>query len=149
MQAIGCSAVISASRFAPGTSASPVLKGILSFAPRPDIPQPDLIQELGLTAQTFNQKFHKNPVKRAKRRGYLRNVAVALGNAHLAASITALAAAISDPEPLVRMHAAWALGQFEDQSANFPLTQALQNESDPDVLREIHNALQKRGITPA
>src|SRR5262245_1818633 len=39
-----------------------------------------LTDELALTPQEFNGRFKRTPVKRAKRRGYLRNVAVALGN---------------------------------------------------------------------
>ncbi len=41
---------------------------------------PRLVEELALTQDDFNLKFKGSPVRRAKRRGYLRNVAVALGN---------------------------------------------------------------------
>jgi epoxyqueuosine reductase len=44
------------------------------------MPTPDLITELDLSSETFKRKFKGSPVKRAKRRGYLRNVAVAAGN---------------------------------------------------------------------
>jgi epoxyqueuosine reductase len=43
---------------------------------RSQIANPDLIAELSLTPEQFNRKFKGSPVKRAKRRGYLRNVAV-------------------------------------------------------------------------
>ena len=72
-------------------------------------PHPNLIKELSLTPQEFNKKFKKNPIKRAKRRGYLRNVAVALGNAGNPNAIPALEKAQDDIEPLVRVHAKWAL----------------------------------------
>ena len=42
---------------------------------------PDLAELAGLDAETFRERFRNSPVKRAKRRGLLRNVAVALGNA--------------------------------------------------------------------
>ncbi len=74
---------------------------------------PDLITELSLTPQEFNKKFKNNPVKRAKRRGYLRNVAVALGNAGDSAAIPALEKALDDIEPLVRDHARWALDRIK------------------------------------
>ena len=78
-----------------------------AFMPRPGLPAPDLIQEMGLTQEQFNNKFKGSPVKRAKRRGYLRNVAVALGNCAGPESVPILARALlSDPEPLVRGHAA-------------------------------------------
>src|SRR5438034_8152820 len=49
---------------------------------------------------------------RAKRRGLLRNAAVALGNSENPDAVPPLAAALADPEPLVRAHAAWALGRL-------------------------------------
>ncbi len=89
------------------------LDGFPAFAPRPGIPAPDLIQELALTAQQFNQKFRQNPVRRAKRRGYLRNAAVSLGSRPDPRSIPALQAALSDEDALVRQHAAWALAEIK------------------------------------
>ena len=76
---------------------------------------PNLITELSLTPQEFNKKFKNNPVKRAKRRGYLRNVAVALGNAGDPAAIPALEAALDDIEPLVQEHAEWALNRIKSK----------------------------------
>lgn len=86
------------------------------FAPRPEIPLPILTEELALTPEAFNQKFKQSPVKRAKRRGYLRNVTVALGNRGDRQALSALRAALADPEPLVREHAAWAIQQIENRT---------------------------------
>jgi epoxyqueuosine reductase len=80
-----------------------------SFTPRDALPTPNLVQELSLSAEDFNRKFKGSPVKRAKRRGYQRNVAVALGNTENPTSIPALEDALNDPEPVVQRHAAWAL----------------------------------------
>jgi epoxyqueuosine reductase len=68
-----------------------------------------LIEELALTPQTFNQRFKGTPIKRAKRRGYLRNVAVALGNSGDMHHLPVLQDALNDEEPMVREHAAWAI----------------------------------------
>jgi epoxyqueuosine reductase len=84
-------------------------QGDASFAPRPNVPHPNLISELDLTSEAFNRKFKGSPVKRAKRRGYLRNVAVALGNSKDKRIIPALENAQNDEEELVREHATWAL----------------------------------------
>ena len=73
----------------------------------------NLIDELVLTPQEFNKKFKNNPVKRAKRRGYLRNIAVALGNAGNPEAIPVLENALNDIEPLVRDHAKWALEKIK------------------------------------
>ncbi len=113
------------------------LEGDPAFAPRPDVPRPLLTEELHLTPQTFNRKFKGSPIKRAKRRGYLRNVAVALGNLGDAAAVPALAKALGDAEPLVRAHAAWALGRIRSPEACRALEAALAKETDPEVRAEI------------
>jgi epoxyqueuosine reductase len=83
-----------------------------AFAARAGIPLPVLQRELELTPQEFSQRFRSSPVKRAGRRGYLRNVAVALGNSNSGDARPALERALDDPDPLVREHAAWALKQI-------------------------------------
>jgi epoxyqueuosine reductase len=120
------------------------------FAPRPGLPRPLLAAALRLSPQEFNRNFKGSPVKRARRRGYLRNVAVALGNryagrpdlAESAAIISALREALlQDPELLVRGHAAWALGRIGGQAARQALQAAFQSESEASVLAEIQAAL--------
>jgi epoxyqueuosine reductase len=112
------------------------------FAPRPGVARPDLVTELALSKEDFSRKFRGSPVKRAKRRGYLRNVAVALGNSKDSAAVPTLACALQeDPEPLVRAHAAWALGQIGGQAATAALQQAACAEGDRAVLEEIQTAL--------
>jgi epoxyqueuosine reductase len=84
-----------------------------NLAAYPGRPGADLSTDLLLTAHEFNQKFKDSPVQRARRRGYLRNVAVALGNSGNSAGIPALEKARQDDEPLVRQHASWALEQID------------------------------------
>src|SRR6266852_973104 len=73
---------------------------------------PHLPDLLALDEHAFSARFSKSAVKRAKRRGLLRNVAVALGNTQNPEAAVSLALALeSEAEPLVRSHAAWALGQ--------------------------------------
>ena len=106
------------------------------------MPAPNLVEELALTQEDFSSKFHSSPVKRAKRRGYLRNVAVALGNTGDPAAVPALASALqNDPEALVRAHAAWALGQISGQAALEALEQAAKTEPDQDAHIEIRTTL--------
>ncbi|KAA3642963.1 MAG: tRNA epoxyqueuosine(34) reductase QueG [Chloroflexi bacterium] len=124
-------------RFAPAT-------GDEHFTPRSGLPVIDLQSELQLTPQEFNRKFKGSPVKRTKRRGYLRNVTVALGNSSDPSVIPPLTEALeNDPEPLVRGNAAWALGQFDDPSAQQSLTSALKTEQDPSVQEEIRAVLNR------
>ena len=117
-------------------------RGDPAFAARPQVPKPLLTKELSLSAEDFNRKFINNPVRRAKRRGYLRNVCVALGNAGDPQALPALVEALeSDPEGLVRAHTAWALGQIGGQMARAALENATRSETDPAVLGEINVAL--------
>jgi epoxyqueuosine reductase len=83
-----------------------------SLAPYPNLPNPNLLDDLMLTPQGFNQKFKGSPVQRARRAGYLRNTATALGNSGSQASIPALEGALQDEAPLVRQHVEWALKQI-------------------------------------
>jgi epoxyqueuosine reductase len=80
-------------------------------------------------------------VKRAKRRGLLRNVAVALGNWGSPEAVPALTSALSDAEPLVRAHAAWALGRIATEDALEALASRLSSESDEAVKSELIAAL--------
>ena len=107
-------------------------------------PAPDLLEQLNLTVETFNQKYRHSPIKRTKRRGYLRNVAVALGNLQEPRAIPRLVQILHDEsEPLVRAHAAWALGQIGGVVARQNLERALGEELDLSVNEEIHNSLFK------
>lgn len=108
------------------------------------LPASDLARELSLSPEEFNRKYKGRSMKRAKRRGYLRNIAVVLGNLGDAGALPALAHSLSrDPEPLVRAHAAWALGNLRQEAAFNILMDALAHETDPGVRREIENALEK------
>ena len=68
-----------------------------------------LSEALTLSPQAFNQRFKNSPVQRAKRRGYLRNVAVALGNTGDMHVLPVLQNALNDEDGLVREHAKWAI----------------------------------------
>lgn len=114
-----------------------------ALAPRPEIARPILRSELSLSPEAFNRKFRRSPISRAKRRGYLRNIATALGNARDPAAVPDLARVLeTEPEPLIRGHSAWALGQFETSPARQALSKALKRETDPYVLAEVRSALE-------
>jgi len=80
------------------------------FAERPDQQAPALIPLLTLDDAAFRTRFAGTALLRAGRDRFVRNVAVALGNAGDPAARPALERAASeDPDPDVREHAAWAL----------------------------------------
>jgi len=108
-------------------------------------PRNDLVEELfpslpvlmSLDESGFRARFTRSAVRRAKRRGLLRNVAVALGNSGNPQAIPLLRIALHDPEPLVRGHAAWALGRFAEPEARAALHQHLAREEDTRVRAEV------------
>jgi epoxyqueuosine reductase len=67
---------------------------------------------LALDQAGFRGLFRRSPIKRIKRRGFLRNVCVALGNVGDESDLPALERAAIDPEPLIAEHAAWAIRQI-------------------------------------
>jgi len=104
--------------------------------------------ELGAALKTntaeFNHKFKHSPVRRTKRRGYLRNLAVAAGNSGDRSLVASLAEVLkSETEPLARGHAAWALGRLGGEAARAALVLATEGEQDPWVREEIRTALKK------
>lgn len=114
---------------------------IEEFRSRPETTEVDLKEEMGLSEDEFREKFRGSAVKRTKRRGYLRNVAVALGNQADKKALPVLEQALRDHEPLVREHAAWAVGQVGGNRAQAVLQDALDQEKDAQVKVEIRSAL--------
>ena len=73
---------------------------------------PDLAELSRLDEEGFRERFRGSAVKRAKRRGLLRNVAIALGNSGDPAHRSVLTRLAQDPDPLVQEHARWALNRL-------------------------------------
>jgi epoxyqueuosine reductase len=94
-----------------------------------------------MTDEDFRKRFRRTPLWRSKRRGILRNAAIAIGNQRDTASLAALLRGLDDREPLVRAACAWALGQFEATAAQQALRNRLAVEADPAVTSEIRTAL--------
>jgi epoxyqueuosine reductase len=82
---------------------------------RPELAAPDLAELLALDETEFKRRFAHTPMLRAKRRGFLRNVCVALGNVGDSTSLPPLRRAASDAEPLIAEHAHWAIQQIESR----------------------------------
>ncbi len=114
------------------------------FSARLGIPPVSLADELALTSKQFNHKFKGNPIKRTKRRGYLRNVVIAIANLDDSLSIPTLIETLKDPEPLIRSHVAWSLGKLGKVDALNALKLAYQQEKEPAVISEIEAALQNK-----
>jgi len=112
-----------------------------AFQPRDGNLTPKLLSLIGMTQQEFSRRFKGSPIKRTKRRGFLRNVLVAIGNWGEPRAVPALKAALADDEPLVRSHAAWALGKIGGDTAKQILQTRLTIETEQEVITEIQNGL--------
>jgi epoxyqueuosine reductase len=110
-------------------------------------PAPLLTDLLALDEAAFRQRYRKTAVLRAKRRGLVRNACVAAGKAGDPALTPALIRLLTDGEPLVRGHAAWALGRIGGRDGMAALRRALEMEGDAYVASEIAGGLSSQADT--
>jgi epoxyqueuosine reductase len=80
-------------------------------------------------------------IRKENRKLWQRNAAVALGNQGDPEAIPALVSVLEDPEPLVRIHAAWALGKIGGKQAKAALEKRRRLEEDEGVRKEIESSL--------
>jgi len=78
-----------------------------AFAPRHFAPP--LAEMAALTESEFRAMFHRTPITRARYSGFLRNVAIAMGNRGLPQFRAPLEKLAASDDPLVAEHARWAL----------------------------------------
>jgi epoxyqueuosine reductase len=111
--------------------------------PHPGTRSPSLIAllETALDPSAWDAFTRGSALRRAGRAGLARNVCVGLGNWGSPAAIPVLTSALSDPEPVVRGHAAWALGRIGSTDALDALADALRGEQERSVREEIEAAL--------
>jgi epoxyqueuosine reductase len=98
---------------------------LMREAYHPGLVRPSLLELLGMDDGAFRGAFRGTPFERAKRRGLLRNVAVALGNTGDHRALGALERAAVDSEPLIAEHARWAIDRI----------QARESGSKPEVVQ--------------
>jgi epoxyqueuosine reductase len=125
-------------------AAEPDARALEAFGPRIDA-RPQLEELLTLDEESFRVRFRNSAVWRTRRSGLLRNVSIALGNIADRSSVPALATALDDAEPLVRGHAAWALGRLGGAAARAHLERAFSRETDAWVRDECALAMEACG----
>ncbi len=114
-----------------------------AFKPKP-WSAPELIELLQLSENEFRERFKHSPLKRAKREGLARNACVALGNLRETQAVPLLANLLhNDPSPIVREHAAWALGRISTKEAIDELLKAAEKETNETVKGEIEVSLKE------
>jgi epoxyqueuosine reductase len=92
------------------------------FAPRHGLDAPRLLELFSWSESEFLERTRGSAIRRIGYDGWLRNIAVALGNGPgNAAVMQALAARREHPSELVREHVSWALAQHTRDRAVRPL----------------------------
>jgi epoxyqueuosine reductase len=86
------------------------------FAHRPELESLDPVELLGLSEEEFRRRFRGTALMRTKRRGLVRNAAIVLGNRGDPGTIPALERARTDPEPVVREAAQWAIERIRERN---------------------------------
>lgn len=134
-----CQQVCPWNRRAPGSDEE-------ALQPQDELTAVPLANLFSLSDDDFRALYRQTPLWRSKRRGILRNAALALGNQADQRAVPVLRQGLADPEPLVRGASAWALGQIGGRLAERSLRERLMDESDADVSGELRLAL--REIAP-
>jgi epoxyqueuosine reductase len=107
----------------------------------PSTTLPSLISLMRMTQEEWDEWTQGSAIRRAGYAGLKRNVAVALGNWGSAEAVPVLAGALRELEPIVRSHAAWALGQIGTAEALDAVRDALTLECDEGARAEMMAAL--------
>jgi epoxyqueuosine reductase len=82
------------------------------FAPRHSLDGPKLVDLFAWSEQEFLSRTEGMAIRRTGYEGWLRNLAVGLGNAPVSGEVlSSLATRTNDPSPIVREHVGWALAQ--------------------------------------
>ena len=111
---------------------------------------PSLVKLLQLRSGEFKRMYRVTAMGWRGAAILRRNAAVALGNALDRSAVPALVRALDeDRKPMVRGHAAWALGRIGSPQALDALTRRLALEQDGAVLDELRAALETNGVTRA
>ena len=86
----------------------------VDFVPRHALDSSKLVELFAWTEQQFLERTEGSAIRRIGYECWIRNIAVALGNAPTSEEVMrALAARRDDPSALVREHVAWALAQHQ------------------------------------
>lgn len=111
------------------------------FAPREGQRATLLAEWLTMDIDEWRRRFRRSAVKRTGFVGFLRNCLVAAGNARDPNLVPVLVAHLGSEEPILRGHAAWALGRHGGEAALTALRKREDEEQDPEVLEELRAAL--------
>jgi epoxyqueuosine reductase len=121
-----------------GVKPSPLPETAFSLFPA----EPLLIPLLSMSQREFDLTVSLTSAGWRGKTTLQRNAVIALGNSKSEAAVKPLARLLeNDPRPVIRIHAAWALGRIGSQKARFSLEKSFKYDQDPDVKKEAKQAL--------
>jgi epoxyqueuosine reductase len=101
-----------------------------------------LSEQLSFSEEVFEMHYAGTSVIRPGWMGFTRNLAIVAGNLKDPESLPQVIKLLkTHTSPLIRLHAAWSLGQYQNTTSYAALTKALRSEQDPSVVDAIHLAL--------
>ncbi|MBI9047198.1 MAG: tRNA epoxyqueuosine(34) reductase QueG [Anaerolineaceae bacterium] len=102
----------------------------------------NLFDEILISNQVFKDKYKATPILRTKRKGYLRNIAIALGNCQDEGAVPILIKALErEEDPIIQAHIVWALGQLLNDEVKEFLFDYSKKEQNEIVLAEINKII--------
>ncbi|WP_374654445.1 tRNA epoxyqueuosine(34) reductase QueG [Dongia sp.] len=124
-----CLSVCPWNKFARATSHAPLMA-------RADLTAPRLADLARLDDAAFRALFSGSPVKRIGRNRFVRNILIAIGNSGQRELLPAVEVLMSDPSPVVRGMAVWALSRLDPAAWHALRATGVSHEEDPDVRAE-------------
>jgi epoxyqueuosine reductase len=140
----GCDVCLEVCPFANtrGRAANPLATQREELRPHAVVEAATLVGILHLSEAEFATQWTGTPLRRATHVGLRRNAAVVLGNRGDVSALPALTTALADDSPIVREHAAWAIGRIDPHSDC--LERALTIETETEVRAALEAALARR-----
>lgn len=103
---------------------------------------PPLVDLLALDEDGFRNRYYGSPIWRIRRARLVRNACVAAGNSGDRRFVPALRDRLTDTDPLVRGHAAWALWRLLGTESHSLLAALLGYEPDADTAAEVRGLVE-------
>jgi epoxyqueuosine reductase len=112
------------------------------FQPDPEVAKPLLLPLLDMSNKEFKEKFGLSSSSWRGKKPIQRNAILALAHFKDKTAIPQLSRLLeSDPRPVIRGTAAWALGKIGGDEARVALDKAKEREDAPEVLAEVEKGL--------
>ncbi|WP_041707219.1 tRNA epoxyqueuosine(34) reductase QueG [Alicyclobacillus acidocaldarius] len=112
-----------------------------AFTPDAEAAYPDLVRLLGMSNRQFLRAYGRSAMAWRGVRTLQRNALVALGNLRRPEAVPIVARFLASDRVELRASAAWALGEIGGQDALRELRAAFASEQDPDVRKEMEDAI--------